>query len=64
MPRYFFDSRDGDDFLEDEEGSNWQTWKRRVTKATRRDLATDVRDESGRQLLRASLSAEIQVIGS
>lgn len=75
VPRYFFDSRDGD-FVRDDEGLEFDGIERArdeamrgladlareaIPKSTRRELAVDVRDEAGRQLLRVSLWFEVEV---
>jgi len=77
MPRYFFDTRDGSDFVRDEEGQELvgmeaardeATWgladlaRDALPGAVRRELAVEVRDGTDRQLLRASLWFEIAVI--
>lgn len=76
MARYFFDSRDGDHFIRDDEGVQLDgieqardeatlalrdLAKDALPKATRRELSIGVRDEAGRQLIRASLLFEVEV---
>ena len=76
MARYFFDSRDGDHFIRDDEGVELDgieqardeatlalrdLAKDALPKATRRELSIEVRDEAGRQLIRASLLFEVDV---
>lgn len=73
----FFDSRDGDEFFRDEDGLELagieaareeataglaDFAKDAVLKAGRREMAIEVRDESERQLLRASLWFEVQLV--
>ena len=75
MARYFFDSRDGDHFIRDDEGVELDgveqardeatlalrdLAKDALPKATRRELSIEVRDEAGRQLIRASLRFEVE----
>jgi hypothetical protein len=77
MPRYFFDSRDGNQFIRDDEGvelDGIEAARRQATLALRdvskdaipkdgrRELAVEVRDEADRQLIRASLCFEVQVM--
>jgi hypothetical protein len=77
MPRYFFDSRDGDHFIRDDEGVELDgieqardeatlalrdLAKDALPRATRRELSIEVRDEAGRQLIRASLWFEVHVL--
>ena len=61
MARYFFDSRDGDHFIRDDEGVELEAAKDALPKATRRELSVAVRDEAGRQPIRASLLFEVEV---
>ena len=76
MPRYFFDSRDGDRVIRDDEGIELDgietaldeatralrdLAKDAIPKATRRELAIEVRDGS-RPLIRGSLWFEVQVL--
>ena len=78
MPRFFFDTRDGDRFIRDDEGIELDgieaardqatrglrdLAKDAIPKATRRELAVEVRDGS-RQLIRASLSFEVRVLAT
>ena len=73
MPLYYFDSRDGDSFVLDEEGLEFpdvETARDQATAALadmakdvlpgslRRELAIEVRDESKEPLLRTSLVFE------
>ena len=73
MVRYFFDSRDGDHFIRDDEGvelDGIETARKEaatvlayiardtIPKSERRELAIEVRDDS-RQLFRAALRFEI-----
>ena len=73
MPRYYFDSRDGDSFIEDDEGVEFpdlETARDQATAALadmardvlpgslRRELAIEVRDEHRDPLLRTSLVFE------
>ena len=77
MPRYFFDSHDGDDFIRDEEGLELDGLeaardeataalggiaKDALPRSSRRELSIEVRDESDRQIMRASLWFEVQVL--
>jgi Domain of unknown function (DUF6894) len=77
MPRYFFDTRDGSKFIRDEEGQELvgieaareeATWgladlaRDAIPGATRRELAIEVRDGADRQLIRASLWFEVDVL--
>jgi hypothetical protein len=79
MPRYFFDSRDGDHFIRDDEGVEFDgvetarnaatlalrdLAKDAIPKDTRRELAVEVRDDADRQLIRASLWFEVQVLST
>ena len=76
VARYFFNSRDGDHFIRDDEGVQLDgieqardeatlalrdLAKDALPKATRRELSIEVRDEAGRQLIRASLLFEVEV---
>ena len=73
MPRYYFDSRDGDSFICDEDGLEYpdlETAREQATAAladivkdvvpgsARRELAIEVRDEHKEPLLRTSLVFE------
>ena len=73
MPLYYFDSRDGDSFIEDEEGIEFpdiETARAQATAALadmakdvlpgslRRELAIEVRDEQKQPLLRTCLVFE------
>jgi hypothetical protein len=77
MPRYFFDTRDGDAFVRDEEGLVFGGIARArdeatraladfahdaLPKAVRRELAIEVRDEADRHILRASLWFEVLIL--
>jgi len=79
MPRYFFDSRNGDHFVRDDEGVELDgieaardqatlalrdLAKDAIPKETRREFVIEVRDEAGRQLIRASLWFEVQVLAT
>jgi hypothetical protein len=76
MPRYYFDSRDGERFIRDDEGLELDGIESARDEATyglrdlakdaipgsvRRELAIEVRD-ANRQLIRASLWFEVQVL--
>ena len=78
MPHYFFDTRDGDNFIRDELGIELDgveaardeatagladLAKDALPRAIRRELAVEVRDGAERQLLRASLWFEVAVLG-
>ena len=73
MPRYYFDSRDGESFIEDDEGLEYPDIELARDAATaaladmakdvlpgslRRELAIEVRDEHGEPLLRTCLVFE------
>lgn len=75
MPRYFFDSRDGDSLIPDEEGlelNSLQAVKLAATRglgdwakdaipgAAKGDLAIEVRDDSGNRIFSAALSFKTQ----
>ena len=77
MPRYFFDSRDGHELIRDDDGLELggideardeatrglsDLARDALPKATRRELAIEVRDVAGRRLIRASLVFEVQVL--
>ena len=77
MPRYFFDTRDGDKFIRDDEGIVFDTIQEARDEATggvadmakdalpgrvRREIAVEVRDAADVRLLRASLWFEVQVL--
>jgi hypothetical protein len=77
MPRYFFDTRDGDRFVRDDDGLELDGIEQArdeatrgltdlagdaLPKAVRRELAIEVRDEADRQRLRASLWFEVQIL--
>ena len=79
MPRYFFDSHDGEDFIRDDEGVELDgieaardeataalagIAKDALPRSTRRELSIEVRDESDRQIIRASLWFEVQVLAA
>jgi hypothetical protein len=73
MPRYFFDTRDGDTTARDEIGLEFdelEAVEREALKALpdlargavpdgHRDFVVNVRDEAGRPVLRASLSLNV-----
>ena len=77
MARYFFDSRDGDKFVIDDERMEFVTLEEARDEATealadmahdaipgsiRRELAIEVRDGDGEAVLRASLWCEVQTL--
>lgn len=77
MPRFYFDSRDGDLFIRDDEGLDLDTVEQARDEATagladlakdaipggvRRELAIEVRDGTDRRIIRASLWFEVQVL--
>jgi len=77
MARYFFDTRDGDRFVRDDIGLEFETIQEARDEATagladmakeaipgrvRRELAVEVRNGAERQLLRASLWFEVQAL--
>jgi hypothetical protein len=77
MPIFFFDSRDGDDWVRDEFGIEVAGLDEARNQATAglgdmakdsfpnshsRDMAIDVRDEGGRVLLRASLRLDVEFL--
>jgi uncharacterized protein DUF6894 len=77
MPRYYFDHRDGDTFLSDDEGlelDGIETARDEATRAlagmakdalpgsVRREIAIEVRDEASRPVLRAALWFEVQTL--
>jgi Domain of unknown function (DUF6894) len=77
MPRYFFDTRDGPELLQDEEGLELDGIQQARNEATRalvdlardvipgserRELAIEVRDRLNVPLLRAALSFEVAVL--
>ena len=77
MPHYFFDTRDGDDFIRDEIGIELDGVEAARDEATRgladlakdalpgsirRELAVECRDEMDRALLRAALWFEVAVL--
>jgi hypothetical protein len=79
MRRYFFDSRDGDRYVRDDEGLELDgieaardeatlalrdLAKDSIPKSTRRELAIEVRDEADRRLIRASLWFEVQLLAT
>ncbi len=76
MPRYFFDSRDNGHVMRDEEGLELDgfeavklaatcglgDWARdAIPGAGGGELSIDVRDDTGRQVLRAALSFRIEM---
>jgi hypothetical protein len=77
MPRYFFDTRDGADFVRDEIGIELDGVEAARVEATRgladfardalpgsvrRELAVECRDESDHDVLRAALWFEVAVL--
>jgi hypothetical protein len=77
MPRYYFDHRDGDTFLSDEEGLEFdgiEAVRDEATRAlagiakdvlpgsVRREIVIEVRDEASRPVLRAALWFEVQTL--
>ena len=79
MARYFFDHRDGDAFMRDEEGLEYASLERVRDEATtalaemandalpgmmRRELAIEVSDHQRRPVLRAALWFEIQILSA
>jgi hypothetical protein len=75
MPRYYFDVRDGDTFIRDEDGLEFLDLERAKSEAARalvdmardvvpasrcREMAIEVRDEAKEPLVRTSLRFEIQ----
>lgn len=77
MPRYYFDQRDGDTLISDEEGLEFDGIKAVRDEATRalagiakdelpgsvrREIAIEVRDEASRPVLRAALWFEVQTL--
>ena len=79
MPRYFFDTRDDHLFVRDEEGlelSGLAAARAEATSALAdmaqdalakeraRTLSVEVRDENDRHVLKASVSADVQVLTS
>ena len=77
MSRYFFDTRDGDTFIRDDEGIDFDGVEKARDEATRgladmardaipgklrRELAVEVSDAARSPLLRASLWFEVQVL--
>jgi hypothetical protein len=77
MPHYFFDTRDGDDFIRDNEGIELDGIEAARDEATRgltdlakdalpgalrRELAVEVRDGADHALLRAALWFEVAVL--
>jgi hypothetical protein len=75
VPRYFFDTRDGDKFIRDDEGFVFDTIHEARDEATagladmakdaipgrvRRELSVEVRDAANVRLIRASLWFEVQ----
>jgi hypothetical protein len=77
MPRFFFDSREGDNWVRDEIGmvvsglseaqhqatAGLADWaKDSLPNSAPRDYAIEVRDEEGRLLLRASLLLDVEVL--
>jgi hypothetical protein len=77
MPRYFFDSHDGDSFIRDEYGVELDSIEAARDAATggladlardaipgslRRELAIEVRDEEDKPVIRASLWFEVATL--
>jgi hypothetical protein len=77
MARFYFDHRDGDEFLRDDEGLEFPSLehareeaiaalggiaKDALPGAQRRELAIEVSDEHRKPLLRASLWFEVQAL--
>ena len=77
MPRYFFDTHDGDSFIQDEIGLEMDDIEAARDQATRgladlardsipgavrNELSIEVRDEASHLLLRASLWFEVAVL--
>lgn len=77
MPRYYFDQRDGDTLISDDEGLEFDGIKAVRDEATRalagiakdelpgsvrREIAIEVRDEASRPVLRAALWFEVQTL--
>ena len=77
MPRYYFDHRDGNSFISDDEGLEFDGIKAVRDEATRalagiakdelpgsvrREIVIEVRDEASRPVLRAALWFEVQFL--
>jgi hypothetical protein len=77
MPLYFFDTRDGDDFIRDELGVELDGVEQARDEATRgmadlakfalpgairRELSVQVRDDLDRDVLKASLWFEVAIL--
>ena len=77
MPRYYFDHRDGNTFISDDEGLEFDGVEAARNEATRaladaakdalpgavrREIVIEVRDEASRPLLRAPLWFEVQTL--
>ena len=77
MPLYYFDTRDGDEFIQDEIGIELDgieaardestrgladLARDALPKSTRRELAVEVRDEADQALLRAALRFEVALV--
>jgi hypothetical protein len=77
LPLYYFDTRDGDDLIRDELGLELDGIEQARDEATRgmadlvkdalpgavrRELSVQVRDDADRDLLRASLWFEIEIL--
>jgi hypothetical protein len=58
MPRYYFDTRDGPEFIRDELGIARDA----LPGSVRRELAVECRDEADRDVLRAALWFEVAVL--
>jgi len=79
VPHYFFDSRDGESFIVDDVGLDFETIQEARDAATagladlatdaipgrvRRELAIEVRDHTDHRLIRASLWFEVAALTS
>jgi hypothetical protein len=77
MPRYYFDVRDGDRFIRDEDGLDYpnieaardaatvalaEMAKDALPRAERHHIAIEVRDEAKQPLLIAGLTFEIRIL--
>lgn len=77
MPRYYFDHRDGNTFISDDEGLEFDGFEAVRDEATRalagiakdalpgsvrREIVIEVRDEASRPVLRAALWFEVQTL--
>jgi hypothetical protein len=76
MPRYYFDTHDGDRLVRDNDGEELAGLERAQTEAVkalpdmardalpcgdRRDFVVSVRDEGGRQVVKATLSLVVEL---